>query len=334
MLFSVNRLAQLLGVPRTALETIAAHAGGLYTPFDLRKPGSNKWRHIDNPNNDIKLIQQRIQRRLLRAIEFPDTVVGGVVGRSLTDNIAFHVGQPLVITMDLRQCFPRTTHKSVFNALRRELEYSTEVAGLLTQLTTRHGHVPQGAPTSLSLVNLTLRPLHRELTILALDLRLRFSMWVDDITFSGARAREAITPTATAARRYGHSINPAKTIVMPASTRQIVTGFLANARPSLGRLRRSKLRRQILEVADNPEPPSNLLQSIWGRIRFVEHICPAQGASLRALATRLLPDDGGPPERRPRSEAIPCSDTTACRARTYRTRAPLQKRELSPGSAP
>ena len=306
-LHSAHRLAQVLGVSHSDLKAIAAQAGGFYEPFDRRKTrGEGKWRHIDNPKEELKQIQRRIQRRILRRFTFPETVLGGVRKRSISDNAHFHVGQPVVVTIDLRDCFPRTSHQDVFGAFRRELDCSTPVASLLTQLTTLHRHVPQGAPTSLSVVNLTLLPLHDDILAVATSLGLRASLWVDDITVSGTRARDAIAPIISAVMRRGHAVRCKKVFVHPAARTQSVTGVVVNRKLSAGRLRVQEIRNRIIDLADQPLVPHNDLISVRGQIIQVRSICESQGQSLERLAAELLPAPGVSVPRARLDETRPC----------------------------
>lgn len=297
----------MLGAGHSDLKTMAAHAGGFYEPFDRRKrQGEGKWRHIDNPKKELKQIQRRIQRRILRRFTFPETVLGGVRKRSISDNAHFHVGQPVVVTIDLRDCFPRTSYREVFGAFRRELRCSTAVASLLTQLTTLHCHVPQGAPTSLSVVNLTLLPLHDEILAAATSLGLRASLWVDDITVSGARAREAIAPIIGAVARHGHAVRCKKVFVYPAARTQRVTGVVVNRKESAGHLRVQEIRNRIVDVANQRVILHNDLISVRGQIIQIKSICESQGESLERLAEKLLPESGISAPRARLDETRPC----------------------------
>jgi hypothetical protein len=177
-------------------------------------------------------------------------------------------------------------------------------------LTTYCRRVPQGAPTSLSVVNLALTPFHLELVRVAETLYLRVSMWVDDIVFSGARAREAIELAVEAARRFGHSVHPGKTTVMGSRKPHLVTGAVVNQRPSIGAKRRSEIRRRIFELSYDPTPSEADLRSVLGQVSFAGSICRAQGDSLRRLADRLLPLCGTHPGIRQYPETRPCKDAS------------------------
>jgi Reverse transcriptase (RNA-dependent DNA polymerase) len=306
-LLSTHRLAQLLAVGHGDLRAVAAHVGGFYEPFDRRKTrDEGKWRHIDNPNEKLKDIQRRIQRLILRRFHFPETMLGGVRKRSITDNASFHIDQPVVATIDLRDCFPRTSNQAVFAAFRRELHCSTAVGSLLTQLTTLHRHVPQGAPTSLSVVNLTLLPLHDAILTITKSFGLRASLWVDDITVSGGRAREAIGPIIGAVTSHGHAVRCKKIFVYTAAHAQRVTGVVVNRKTSAGHLRIQEIRGRIIDLANQRLIAENDLISVRGQITQVKSICESQGESLERLAERILPASGttGRPARR--DETRPC----------------------------
>jgi mannose/cellobiose epimerase-like protein (N-acyl-D-glucosamine 2-epimerase family) len=91
---STRRLEALLRRDRKDFERIASHAGRYYEPFDRQRAGSSKWRHIDNPTQEIKDLQSNIYRAIFAAYAFPPNIVGGIHGRSIKDNMKEHVGQP------------------------------------------------------------------------------------------------------------------------------------------------------------------------------------------------------------------------------------------------
>ena len=103
---SIRRMSALLQRSREDLERIAGHAGRYYDPFDRQRRDGGKWRHIDNPMGELKTIQSRIYRAVLATYEFPPNVMGGLRGRSIKDNMRPHLGQPLLVTLDIKGCFP------------------------------------------------------------------------------------------------------------------------------------------------------------------------------------------------------------------------------------
>ncbi len=226
-LVSTRRMEVLLRCDRKILKQIANRVGKHYKPFDIRR-GSGKWRHIDNPSDALKGLQSRIYRAILADYEFLPNVIGGIPGRSIRDNVIPHLRQPVIVTFDIRGCFPSIDHRSVFAAFRSHLGFSDKVASMLTKLTTFQRRLPQGSPSSAIIANLVMVPLHEELDRIARAFDLRWTIYIDDITISGRNAREAIDPVIKAVQRHGFAISHSKLHIMTNSSRQCITGVVVN----------------------------------------------------------------------------------------------------------
>lgn len=306
MIVSTRYVSRLLGLSWRGIEEIAARAGQYYEPFDTRKAGSDsKWRHIDNPKRDLKRLQTRIYQRILLPVPMPDTVIGGVRGRSVRDHAESHVGQSVVVTLDLRACFPNIKHPAVYDAYL-SLEYSPGIARILTQLTTFQGSLPQGAPTSPALANLTLLDLHADLQRIAEERSLVLTQYVDDVAMSGVGAQDAIEPAIAAITRRGHSVARQKVHVLHAGRQQIVTGNVVNVTRSVERRYRQKLYARIHDLASCVDPLDRDIRSAWSQIAHVEQVNDTQGAVLQRLAERILPERGRESAARSKSEYRPC----------------------------
>src|ERR1700687_2868435 len=109
-LCSLHHLEALLGRSRAELEDLAKHAVRYYKPFRLkkkerpfsRKTAPVKTRSIDNPINPLKAVQSRIEARLLKRIILPEHLLGGVKGKSITDNAARHLNARYLVTIDIK----------------------------------------------------------------------------------------------------------------------------------------------------------------------------------------------------------------------------------------
>lgn len=318
-LFSMRNLERMLDTSRDDLFAIANHAGRYYRPFDRRKEkGKGKWRHIDNPVDDLKNLQKRINTNILSKVPVLDNMFGGVPKRSIRDNAERHVNQPYVVTMDIRDCFPRTHDKTVFDVYRNRLGCSGRIASLLTKLTTIHHHLPHGAPTSTSLANLSLLPMYTEINEVAKAHGIRSSFFVDDITLSGPSALSAIEPTIKIIVKYGHAVRRKKTHRMPASGRQVVTGVVVNRQIAMSAEYRQTIRWEILRLANTENPLNHEIQSVRGKIEHVKRLNLEHGFQLTYLADRYLPETGTRGAK-PRSDEIaPCYNNSLrqrkCRA--------------------
>lgn len=311
-LVSLRRLEQLLGRSREDLRRIADRAGRYYDPFDEFKSGRAKPRHIDRPFGELKAVQTRIQTAILRRIPLPNTMLGGVRQCSIRDNARPHLGTPLVVTIDLRDCFPRTHDLVVFSAIRRMLGASERIADLLTKLTTYQHRVPQGAPTSSLLVNWALLPLHDVVQEIARNAGCRCTFWVDDITISGPAALEVLEPVVQAIQHYGYSIQRKKLHVMPACGPQEVTGVLVNRRPAARRSYRAQVRATILQLSNEVEVSARKLARLQGRISHIRHLQARHGETLdhllhRTMKGRHVDELAVRPADEPRTR-VPCRD--------------------------
>ena len=177
-------------------------------------------------HDELKAIQRLIRERLLLPVPLSPIVYSDIPGRSATQNAEQHLNQPNVASADIRNCYDGMTNAMVFRVFRNTLRLGDSLAGLLTRLTTRHGHLPQGAPTSGALANLILSPLDVQLEQIAATFELRVTRYVDNIDLSGLRTREAMLPTIQAVQAVGFAVRHKKVFNAGYRRAKIVTGQL------------------------------------------------------------------------------------------------------------
>ena len=150
-------------------------------------------RPINPPHEELKSIQKRINRYLVKHIPFPEYAYGGIKGKDNITNALAHKGIKFVFQTDLKDFYPFITNKMVYDMFVNN-GFSPDVASLLTRLTTYKGHLPQGSPTSTTIANLVFVPTGLKLQKLANDNGLRFTTFVDDITLSSQNTFQDIIP--------------------------------------------------------------------------------------------------------------------------------------------
>lgn len=285
-LVSARRLADILGVAPDTLRTVARQGAVYYRPFvqERVRDGVVKKRSIDQPIGLLKFLQGRVNERLLAGIALPAEIRGGVPCATVRSHALPHVGQPEVVTADIRDYFHHVTCHQVAEVFVRHLRSSNEVTWTLTALTTYEGHLPVGAPTSTALGNLVLAPLLSALGVL-LDARgLRRGLWVDDVVISGTRARDALNTLAVMLSRQGFSMARGKTSVMPRWVRQALTGTVVNRKVSVGKPKLTAIRTRLLATRGEIDPA--ISQKLDGRISNAISLCRSQGETLRSLRER------------------------------------------------
>lgn len=168
-------------------------------------------RTINPPKNELKEIQKRINNYLVGNLSIPEYAFGGIKRRDNVKNARYHKGQKFVFQTDLKDFFPYITYKMVYEMYMRN-GFSHDVASMLTKLTTYKGQLPQGAPTSTTIANLVFVPTGLELQAIADREGLRFTTFVDDVTFSSQTDFKHLVPeiiqTITS---HGYKISQGKT---------------------------------------------------------------------------------------------------------------------------
>jgi RNA-directed DNA polymerase len=285
-ILSVNRLADILKIPRETLVKLSVQPESNYAPFQTlgrSRPFQNepptKLRPIDNPREQLSLAQRRIYRRLLKPICFPEHILGAVPKRSVRDNAMRHLDSATVlVTLDIRQCFPSVTNTHVYSVWRQLLDCSTPVASLLTRLTTFRRRLPQGAATSPFLANLFIWMVDEPIRRRCEELGVAYSTWIDDLAFSGDRAREMIQVAASVLGAQGLRLKRDKIKIMGPTAIKLLTGTRLGGqqvrapKEKLSRVRSGihKLRTGLVTGQDEEK----YIRGLVAQLRFIHQLCP------------------------------------------------------------
>ncbi len=221
---SRKKLAQeIFNVELALLERLDGNASN-YRIFDIQQ--GEKTRQVEVP----KPILERIHRRLFvlfERIEKPDYLHSGVKGRSYITNARCHVGPAPLVKLDVKKFYPSVDSARVYRLFQETLRCSPDVAGLLVKLTTYDGHVPTGSCVSQLLAFFAAKPMFDELDSLAANHETRFTCYVDDMTFSGARATPAFLWAAKQVV-HSHGFSYHKDSCYTAGQGKLVTGVLVD----------------------------------------------------------------------------------------------------------
>jgi RNA-directed DNA polymerase len=293
---SPRHLADILKIPPDKLEEVAVSPNVHYSPFVLAKPPRPferrhvpRPRPIDNPLQDLKWIQHRIYRRLLKPICFPSHILGAISNRSVMDNAERHLASTLLVTLDVRQCFPSVTNVHIYRVWSEFLGCSPPVAQLLTRLTTFDRHLPQGAPTSPLLANLFIWMIDGPIRTNCEQLLVGYSTWIDDLAFSGERARDLIEPSVSLLAANGLKVKRDKIKIMGPSAIKLLTGTrLGSTQVRAPKEKLSRIRSGIHKLRMGlvtPEDEERYILGLVGQLRFVNQLC-AHDASTYARELR------------------------------------------------
>lgn len=269
-LCSKRKLATILQIEYDSL----LHANDFinYTVSEIEK-ASGGFRTIYDPCRELKQVQRRI-KNLLSRISIPNWVFSGCKGVCHVDNGKYHEHSVYFIQSDLHAFYDSCSRESVYRLFKDRFKCSSDVSALLSDLTTltlEDGStvIPTGSPCAQLVAFLAYQDMFNEPHNLASNHDYKFSLYVDDLTFSSK------TPFSNPAtfkkkllqivKRYGHSLSLSKTAYRGADETKIVTG-VAITKEGVSAIP-NKLRYKIVQgTAQSCTGDTITAQSTLGRI--------------------------------------------------------------------
>jgi RNA-directed DNA polymerase len=289
---SWHRVAEVLGYPLPYLRRIAAAAPRYYRRQERKKPGvDGAYRLVEPPREPLATLQRKILDRILYGVALPPWIMGVTKGSSTSQHASRHIQAPWLVEIDVRDYFLSVPTAGVFDALRHRIGCGTKSAKLLTALTTLHGHLPQGAPTSGYLAVLATLPVLEALREFAFGFELEMGVFVDGIAVSGHRAREFIAPAIEMLRASGLRVRRRKVTAQPSHRSQQIAGCVVNRKLAVPAQYRQKVRQSIFAAAKSGSAATSA--RALGQIEYVRSISKSQGEALerRAMALHKTQDD-------------------------------------------
>lgn len=262
------------------------HFNSLYDVWSVPKKSGGR-REIEAPKMPLKLLQRRILDVILTPLGAHEAAHGFLSDRSILTNACRHVGCEVVVNADIHSCFPSVSAELVLGALRRDLgsQLLEPTLRLLTEVCTRSGVLPTGAPTSPMLLNRVLFKTDELLTAAAKARGVCYSRYADDITLSGGDAAVEMVGVAKGVLRgIGLELAEKKTNVFRRGRRQCCTGLVVNEQVSVPRTIRRRIRAEVDAFVRGRAPtwnghPESAAQ-LRGRINYLMSVHPEEGRRL------------------------------------------------------
>jgi hypothetical protein len=289
--------------------------------YTAARKRSGALRLIESPKQHLKLLQRQILREILVSIPAHTAAHGFIPGRSIRTFASPHIGQRVVLRMDIEHFFPSIALARIA-AFFRTAGYPESVADSLANLccnpTPAHvlkalaisqngeprdttitsmylrAHLPQGAPSSPALANLCAYRIDCRLQALAAASGAVYTRYADDLAFSGSETFERgihafAGRVAAILLAEGFRANYRKTRIQRRSARQQLAGLIVNQRLNTPRRDFDTLKAVLTNCirlgpsSQNRDQLPDFRAHLLGRIAFVESIHPGRGAKLRNL---------------------------------------------------
>lgn len=284
-IFNVDHLASICGISPSQLRLFISNKRKAYSTFKLPKKRGG-FRLIAAPSKNMKLVQRWILDNILYKLNAGEYAHGFIPKKSIVTNASVHVGQELILGIDIKDFFPSITLSRVIG-LFRGIGYSEEISHVLGELCTFNWRLPQGAPTSPMISNLIAWSMDIKLSKFCNKRNLKYSRYADDITISGGkylpRYKKLIFRKI---EEEGFSINWEKVRLHDRGSSQRVTGLVVNDKVTLGREKKKWLRAIVHNIVENGLETENrendpfFKEKIFGHLAFAKMVEPDFADSL------------------------------------------------------
>jgi retron-type reverse transcriptase len=208
----------------------------------------------------------------------------------------------MVLSLDIKDFYPHVSPDRVFRIFTG-LGFGEQPARILTRLTTWQHQLPQGAPTSTALANLSLIRVDYRISKLAHDQGFSYTRYVDDLTISGGqRIPKFCNLVQRVIESEGFRVRPEKKATMHSGVRQVVTQLVVNDKLNLPREKRRAIRQRVIDLLSGggTEPSRD---SVLGQLSWLRYVNPKAGDKLSGLVRRALPTSGAE-EAQPRTRPL------------------------------
>lgn len=283
-------------MPEPAIRALAARASRMYTVAKRVQKEDGTVRVLYDTRQPLKAVLQRINSQFLRKVQYPPYLTGGVPGKDYISSAKLHGNAKLVIKEDIRTFFPTVDAGVVLDIWQCFFGFSPDVAQLLTLITTRDGHLEQGAPTSGYLANLALWDVEpRVVTQLARECGITgYSRHVDDICMSTQTVISSSQKARAISLVYGMLANKGlapkrvKHITKHGGQQIQVLNLVANRKPTLPASQQARIRAAVHQFClrattlEDPAPLRADLPKIRGLVLHLRRFRPGRAAPLLA----------------------------------------------------
>lgn len=303
----IETLAKALSIETDELIRLAHQADSFYYLHKRIEKPDGSHRDIYGVKNVLKVIQQRIVRRIYNNVYFPQYLQGSIkdtdIPRSHISDAALHLNSRVLIRMDISNFYPSLLRGVILDIWKRFFNFPEDVALTLTQLTTYHGFLPQGAPTSPGLGNIAFWEEEPRIVYELREEGFEYSRLVDDISIS---TRQVVKIPELAPifgrvlgmfRSKGVKPNRNKIDIATSGHSMIVHNLNVNgAILTITNREQSRIRAAVKECEDAARESrfeleyEALWRSVWGRVMYLNQLHPrlASGYLARLELTKPL----------------------------------------------
>ena len=273
-----------LGYPSKTLYGLSNSLDKHYHTVYIPKSDGSK-RKLSVPDLILKLVQKSISDKIL--IQYPISRYAKAYkpGSNVQMNARPHIGKMKILKLDIEGFFDHILYSQVKDSVFYKEKYSEPIRILLTMLCYYKDSLPQGAPSSPAITNIIMYDFDETVGAFCNGKNIAYTRYCDDMTFSGdINEKEIIDFVKKELSKLGLYLKNRKTVVIPSTKCQCVTGIIVNEKMNVSKDYKKKVRQEMYFIKKfgidehlNKIGISNKKQyilSLKGRIAFVLQTIP------------------------------------------------------------
>lgn len=279
-------IASLVGMTKDQLEAIVRDKERYIRRNTVEING--KVRNLTVPIGKLRLVHERLKFQLNK-IKQPSYLCSPRKGVGQRDNAEMHVEGHQLLKIDVRQFYPKTMQEDIWRWAHHCLGIMDDVAGLFAKVVAIDGRMPFGSPLSPVLTSLVHRAMFDHVHAICCARGLTMSLWVDDLTISGAEVPgEAIGEIRQAIRDGGFQTRKVE-YLMTARPTEITGVPVAKGRVLAPRAihRRIQEGYAALKVATSDMDRSNIIDKLLSALGSYRYHLGAATQEGRLAANRM-----------------------------------------------
>ena len=280
-------LSRKLNTENSLLVKLAKNTCSHYKPWHTKqkerdkiikeKFDDKKRREIQEPKGDLRELHNRIAA-LLSRIKKPDYVISATKGKSYETNAKHHLNRinEKSLKIDIKNFYQSIRQDMVERFFLEHMKCAPDIARLLGKLCCIKGKLPTGSPISPFMSYFACKPMFEEINLLASSSGLTFTLYIDDMFFSGAniswRTKLSVLQILSKYGFHGHKI-----ACFDPNQPRVITGVAltkSGLKIPFSRIKRMRLYRDHFNKSDNKDHIETLGKTLLGQYREASRIEP------------------------------------------------------------
>ena len=242
-------------------------------------------RKLSVPDLILKKVQKSIADNILAYYPISKYATAYAFGTNVQNNAKKHVGKDKILKLDIEGFFDNIIYSRVKDVVFYKEKFSEPIRVLLSMLCYYRDSLPQGAPTSPAITNIIMYNFDEKVGEYCSKIGVNYTRYSDDMTFSGDfNEKEIILFVKKELRKLGLFLKNRKTVVVPKTKRQIVTGVVVNEKINLTKEYKKKVRQEMYYINKfgidehlsriGQADKTKYINSLMGRIAFILQTIP------------------------------------------------------------